>query len=190
MSVKKRILAIQLAEKIQQNPEYAKKIGVSVEVKHQQIQKKKKQIIIIRPYNKKQKGNLLMTTMNATELAKALESNNIFSRNGFSREEYIEELLKFQRFASQVILGDAAARLDEVIAAVSGAARKNGATGFPDFVAGVRGLKSIMGKMKGGDSFVNYYKLSITDKILFAGLIQQDAMIDSLKANNLIKNEE
>lgn len=42
MSVKKRILAIQLAEKIQQNPEYAKKIGVSVEVKHQQIQKKKK----------------------------------------------------------------------------------------------------------------------------------------------------
>ena len=42
MSVRKRILAIQLAEKIQQNPEYAKKIGVSVEVKHQQIQKKKK----------------------------------------------------------------------------------------------------------------------------------------------------
>ena len=42
MSVKKRILAIQLAEKIQQNPEYAKKIGVSVEVKNQQIQKQKK----------------------------------------------------------------------------------------------------------------------------------------------------
>lgn len=42
MSVKKRILAIQLAEKIQQNPEYAKKIGMSVEVKHQQIQKQKK----------------------------------------------------------------------------------------------------------------------------------------------------
>ena len=42
MSVKKRILAIQLAEKIQQNPEYAKKIGVSVGVRHQQIQKQKK----------------------------------------------------------------------------------------------------------------------------------------------------
>ena len=41
MSVKRRLLAIQLAEKIQQNPEYAKKIGVSVEVKYQQIQKKK-----------------------------------------------------------------------------------------------------------------------------------------------------
>ena len=47
-----------------------------------------------------------MTTMNATELAKALESNSIFSCNGFSREEYIEELLKFQRFASHLILGD------------------------------------------------------------------------------------
>ncbi|MDY6180723.1 MAG: hypothetical protein SPI15_07690 [Candidatus Faecousia sp.] len=39
MSVKKRILAIQLSEKIKQNPEYAQKIGVSVEIKHQQIQK-------------------------------------------------------------------------------------------------------------------------------------------------------
>ena len=42
MSVKKRILAIQLAEKILQNPEYAKRIGVSVEIKHQQIQKERK----------------------------------------------------------------------------------------------------------------------------------------------------
>lgn len=58
MSVKRRILALQLAEKIQQNPEYAKKIGVSVEVKHQQIQKKKKQIII-RPYNKNRKETYL-----------------------------------------------------------------------------------------------------------------------------------
>lgn len=41
MSVKKRILAIQLAEKLHQNPDYAKKIGVSVEIKHQQIQKAK-----------------------------------------------------------------------------------------------------------------------------------------------------
>lgn len=42
MSVRKRILAIQLAEKLQQNPEYGKKIGVSVEIKHQQIQNKNK----------------------------------------------------------------------------------------------------------------------------------------------------
>jgi hypothetical protein len=41
MSVRRRILAIQLAEKIQQNPEYAKRIGVSVEIKHSQIQKEK-----------------------------------------------------------------------------------------------------------------------------------------------------
>ncbi len=84
-----------------------------------------------------------MTTMNATELKKALESNDIFSRNGFSREEYIEELLKFQSFASQLILGDETARLDEVIAAMSAAARKNGMTASPDFVAGIRGLKAI-----------------------------------------------
>ena len=84
-----------------------------------------------------------MTTMTATELKKALETAEIFSRNGFSREEYIEELLKFQRFASQLILDDETARLDEVIAAVSSAGRKNSATANPDFVAGVRGLKAI-----------------------------------------------
>ncbi len=84
-----------------------------------------------------------MTTMNAAELKKALDTASIFSRNGFSREEYIEELLKFQRFASQLILDDETARLDEVVAAVSSAARKNGATANPDFVAGVRGLKAI-----------------------------------------------
>ena len=85
-----------------------------------------------------------MTTMTATELKKALETTEIFSCNVFSREEYIEELLKFQRFASQLILDDETARLDEVIAAVSSAARKkNGATTSPDFVAGIRGLKAI-----------------------------------------------
>jgi len=42
MSVKKRILAIHLAEKLRQNPDYAKQIGVSVEIKHQQIQNHKK----------------------------------------------------------------------------------------------------------------------------------------------------
>ena len=82
--------------------------------------------------------------MTATELKKALETTEIFSRNVFSREEYIEELLKFQRFASQLILDDETARLDEVIAAVSSAARKkNGATTSPDFVAGIRELKAI-----------------------------------------------
>lgn len=84
-----------------------------------------------------------MTTMNTTELKKVLETADIFSRNGFSREEYIEELLKFQRFASQLILDDETARLDEVIAAVSSTVRKNGATASPDFVAGIRGLKAI-----------------------------------------------
>lgn len=84
-----------------------------------------------------------MTTMNTVELKKSLEAADIFSRDGFSREEYIEELLKFQRFASQLILNDETARLDEVIAAVSRAARKNSATSNPDFVAGVRDLKAI-----------------------------------------------
>lgn len=48
----------------------------------------------------------------------------------------------------------------------------------------------IIGKMKGGGNFVNYYKSSVTDKILYAGLIQQDATLDMLKANRSIDSEE
>ena len=48
----------------------------------------------------------------------------------------------------------------------------------------------IIGKMKGGGNFVNYYKSSVTDKILYAGLIQQDATLDILKANKPDENED
>ena len=48
----------------------------------------------------------------------------------------------------------------------------------------------IVGKMKGGDIFVNYYKSSMTDKILYAGLIQQDATLDMLKTSKPNENED
>ena len=40
MSVRKRILAIKLYEKLQKYPEYAEKIGVRVEINHAQNKKK------------------------------------------------------------------------------------------------------------------------------------------------------
>lgn len=48
----------------------------------------------------------------------------------------------------------------------------------------------VIGKMKGGETFVNYYKSSMTDKILYAGLIQQDATMDMLRANNPNASED
>ena len=50
----------------------------------------------------------------------------------------------------------------------------------------------IVAKLEGGSNFMSYYKSSPNDKLLFAGLLQQDAMIDVLKANNMLrdKNED
>ena len=48
----------------------------------------------------------------------------------------------------------------------------------------------IIGKIKGGGTFVNYYKSSMADKILYAGLIQQDATLDMLRANKPDANED
>lgn len=38
-----------------------------------------------------------------------------------------------------------------------------------------------------GEAYTNYYEVSMMDKLTIAGLIQQDAMFDSLAANGLIK---
>ena len=38
-----------------------------------------------------------------------------------------------------------------------------------------------------GESYVNYYQISMADKLTIAGLIQQDAMLDTLAANGLIE---
>lgn len=47
----------------------------------------------------------------------------------------------------------------------------------------------IITKLQGGAVFTNYFKSSMMDKIAYAGLIQQDATLDMLKANKLIKPE-
>ena len=41
-----------------------------------------------------------------------------------------------------------------------------------------------------GEAYINYYKISMMDKLTIAGLIQQDAMLDSLAANGFIKYAE
>lgn len=47
----------------------------------------------------------------------------------------------------------------------------------------------IITKMEGGGVFTSYYNSSMMDKITYAGVIQQDAMLDMLKANNLVKED-
>lgn len=41
-----------------------------------------------------------------------------------------------------------------------------------------------------GDFYNNYHNVSFADKILMAGLIQQDAMFDSMSVNGFIEREE
>lgn len=41
-----------------------------------------------------------------------------------------------------------------------------------------------------GEAYTNYYQISMMDKLTIAGLIQQDAMLDSLAANGVISYVE
>lgn len=44
----------------------------------------------------------------------------------------------------------------------------------------------IITKLSGGAVFTSYYNSTAMDKITYAGLIQQDAMIDTLKINKML----
>jgi hypothetical protein len=41
-----------------------------------------------------------------------------------------------------------------------------------------------------GNIYTNYYKITMHDKLAISGSIQQDAMLDTLRANEYIKDEE
>lgn len=43
---------------------------------------------------------------------------------------------------------------------------------------------------KDGDSYVSYYKMNMADKVLISGLIQQDAMLDTLAQNGIVSYDE
>lgn len=49
---------------------------------------------------------------------------------------------------------------------------------------------AITAVMENDDTYVDYYKCSMSDKLMFAGLINQDAMLDNLAALGVIKYED
>lgn len=48
----------------------------------------------------------------------------------------------------------------------------------------------VVTKLKGGAVFANFFNSNMIDKITYAGVIQQDAMLDMLKANNYVDGEK
>lgn len=47
----------------------------------------------------------------------------------------------------------------------------------------------IITKLQSGAVFTNYFKSNMMDKITYAGLLQQDATLDMLKVNKLVRPE-
>lgn len=43
---------------------------------------------------------------------------------------------------------------------------------------------------KDGDSYLSYYKMNMADKVFISGLIQQDAMLDTLAQNGIVSYDE
>lgn len=48
----------------------------------------------------------------------------------------------------------------------------------------------VITKLSGGAVFTSYYNSTSMDKITYAGLIQQDAMIETLRINKMLGNDE
>lgn len=45
---------------------------------------------------------------------------------------------------------------------------------------------AIMGVLKGGETYTAYYNVSMADKLLLSGLVNQDATLDMLAAQGII----
>ena len=48
----------------------------------------------------------------------------------------------------------------------------------------------ILTKLSGGAVYSEYYNSNMMDKFVYAGVIQQDATMDMLRANNWIKDDD
>ena len=48
----------------------------------------------------------------------------------------------------------------------------------------------IVTKLSGGAVYADYYNSNMMDKFVYAGVIQQNATMDMMKANNWIKDSE
>lgn len=48
----------------------------------------------------------------------------------------------------------------------------------------------IITKLSGGAVFTSYYNSTSMDKITYAGLIQQDAMIETLRINKMLRADD
>ena len=53
----------------------------------------------------------------------------------------------------------------------------------------VKGI-ALLVSTENGDSYTNYYNVSMADKLIMAGLIQQDSTLDMLASNGIIQYED
>lgn len=53
----------------------------------------------------------------------------------------------------------------------------------------VKGI-ALLVSTENGDSYTNYYNVSMADKLIMAGLIQQDSTLDMLASNGFIQYED
>ena len=53
----------------------------------------------------------------------------------------------------------------------------------------VKGI-TLMGVLDGGEIYTNYYNISIADKLLISGTVSQDATLDMLAAQGIIKYDD
>ena len=53
----------------------------------------------------------------------------------------------------------------------------------------VKGI-ALLVSTENGDSYTNYYNVSMADKLIMAGLIQQDSTLDMLVSNGIVQCED
>ena len=53
----------------------------------------------------------------------------------------------------------------------------------------IRGI-ALAATTEDGETYINYYNIPMADKLVLAGLIQQDATLDMMAANGIIEHQD
>ena len=148
MTARERVLASRLIQKIDNNEQYARQIGLSCAVASVGINNSNKKSIQEKEKKNYFKGERIMKT--AEDFIREMERSNVLMSREYTFKEYVSDIVQFQDMVCKMISGDnyhEGMRIDEALFIMESTARKRELRSHPAVHNGVLTMKKLAKEM-------------------------------------------
>lgn len=148
MTARERVLASRLIQKIDNNEQYARQIGLSCAVAPVGINNSNKKSIQKKEKKNYFKGERIMKT--AEDFIRGMERSNVLMSREYTFKEYVSDIVQFQDMVCKMISGDnyhEGMRIDEALFIMESTARKRELRSHPAVHNGVLTMKKLAKEM-------------------------------------------